>query len=135
VVIPVVAETDDSFLSDGRAFGIAREDVYAALDAAKAGPVQEGCVGAGTGTQFFDFKGGIGNASRIVELSAQRFTIGALFQANYGTRPQLLSAGAPVGRKITDLMAKRHQKGSCIAVLATDLPLHPGQLRRLARRI
>jgi len=135
VVIPVVAETDDSFLSDGRAFGIAREDVYAALDAAKEGPVQEGCVGAGTGTQFFDFKGGIGTASRIVELSGQRFTIGVLLQTNYGSRHQLLIAGAPVGRQITDLMPKRHQEGSCIAVLATDLPLHPGQLRRLARRV
>ena len=135
VVIPVVAETDDSFLSDGRAFGIAREDVYAALDAAEDGPVQEGCVGAGTGTQFFDFKGGIGTASRVVELSGQRFTIGVLLQTNYGSRHQLLIAGAPVGRQISDLVPKRHQEGSCIAVLATDLPLHPGQLRRLARRI
>jgi D-aminopeptidase len=135
VVIPVVAETDDSFLSDGRAFGISRKDVYAALDAAKNGPVQEGCVGAGTGTQFFDFKGGIGTASRIVELSGQRFTIGVLLQTNYGSRHQLLIAGSPMGRQITDLMPKRHQEGSCIAVLATDLPLHPSQLRRLARRI
>jgi D-aminopeptidase len=135
VVIPVVAETDDSFLSDNRAFGIVREDVYAALDAAKGGPVAEGCVGAGTGTQFFDFKGGIGTSSRIVELSGQRFTIGALLQTNYGSRHQLLIAGAPVGRHIADLMPKRHQEGSCIGVLATDLPLHPGQLRRLARRI
>jgi D-aminopeptidase len=135
VVIPVVAETDDSFLSDGRAFGIAREDVYAALDAAKDGPVQEGCVGAGTGTQFFDFKGGIGTASRIVALSGQRFTIGVLLQTNYGSRHQLLIAGAPLGRQIIDLMPKRHQEGSCIAVLATDIPLHPAQLGRLARRI
>ena len=135
VVIPVVAETDDSFLSDGRAFGIAREDVYAALDAAKEGLVAEGCVGAGTGTQFFDFKGGIGTASRVIELSGERFTIGVLLQTNYGSRHQLLIAGAPVGRQITDLMPKRHHEGSCIAVLATDLPLHPGQLRRLARRI
>ena len=135
VAIPVIAETDDSFLSDNRAFGIAREDVYAALDNAKDGPVAEGCVGAGTGTQQFDFKGGIGTASRVVELSGERFTIGVLLQTNYGSRHQLLMAGAPVGRRITDLMPRRHQEGSCIAVLATDLPLHPGQLRRLARRI
>jgi D-aminopeptidase len=135
VVIPVVAETDDSFLSDGRAFGVTREDVYAALDAAKDGPVAEGCVGAGTGTQFFDFKGGIGTASRVIELSGERFTVGILLQTNYGSRHQLLIAGAPIGRRFTDLMPKRHQEGSCIAVLATDLPLHPGQLRRLARRI
>jgi D-aminopeptidase len=135
VVIPVVAETDDSFLSDNRAFGISREDVYAALDSAKEGPVAEGCVGAGTGTQQFDFKGGIGTSSRVVEISGERFTIGVLLQTNYGSRHQLLIAGVPVGRQITDLMPKRHQEGSCIAVLATDLPLHPGQLRRLARRI
>ena len=135
VVIPVVAETDDSFLSDGRAFGIAREDVYAALDSAKDGQVGEGCVGAGTGTQFFDFKGGIGTASRVVELSGERFTIGVLLQTNYGRRHQLLIAGEPVGRRITDLMPRRHQEGSCIAVVATDIPLYPGQLRRLARRV
>jgi D-aminopeptidase len=135
VVIPVVAETDDSFLSDNRAFGITREDVYAALGAAREGPVAEGCVGAGTGTQQFDFKGGIGTASRVVELSGEHFTIGVLLQTNYGSRHQLLVGGVPVGRQIPDLMPKRHQEGSCIAVLATDLPLHPGQLRRLARRI
>ncbi len=135
VVIPVVAETDDSFLSDNRAFGITREDVYAALDSAKDGPVAEGCVGAGTGTQFFDFKGGIGTASRVIELSGEGFTIGVLLQTNYGSRHQLLIGGVPVGRQITDLMPERHQEGSCIAVLATDLPLHPAQLRRLARRI
>ena len=70
-----------------------------------------------------------------MELSGQRFNIGILLQTNYGSRHQLLIAGAPVGRQITDLMPKRHQEGSCIAVLATDLPLHPGQLRRLARRV
>ena len=135
VVLPVVAETDDSFLSDCRAFGISREDVYAALDNAKDGPVAEGCVGAGTGTQMFDFKGGIGTSSRVIELSGERFTIGVLLQTNYGRRHQLLIGGVPVGRQITDLMPERHQEGSCIAVLASDLPLHPGQLRRLARRI
>ena len=135
VVIPVVAETDDSFLSDGRAFGIGREDVYAALNEAKHGPVAEGCVGAGTGTQFFDFKGGIGTASRVIELSGEQYTIGVVLQTNYGSRHQLLIAGFPVGRQITDLMPKRHQEGSCIAVVATDLPLHPGQLRRMARRV
>ena len=135
VVIPVVAETDDSFLSDNRAFGITRQDVYAALDSAREGPVAEGCVGAGTGTQLFDFKGGIGTASRVIELSGEHFTIGVLLQTNYGSRHQLLIAGIPIGRQITDRMPKRHQEGSCIGVLATDLPLHPGQLRRLGRRI
>ena len=135
VVIPVVAETDDSFLSNCRVFGITRADVYAALDNASDGLVAEGCVGAATGTQQFDFKGGIGTASRVIELSGQRYTIGVLLQTNYGSRHQLLISGAAVGRAITDLMPRRHQEGSCIAVVATDLPLHPGQLRRLARRV
>src|SRR5207237_9315481 len=112
-----------------------RDDVYGALDAAKAGPVAEGCVGAGTGTQQFDFKGGIGTASRLVGLSGERFTIGVLLQTNYGSRHQLLIAGVPVGRQIGDLMPRRHHEGSCIAIVATDIPLHPGQLRRLARRV
>jgi D-aminopeptidase len=135
VVIPVVAETDDSFLSDNRVFGITKEDVFAALESASDDAVTEGCVGAGTGTQQFDFKGGIGSASRRVDLSGQLHTVGVLLQTNYGSRHQLQIAGIPVGRQVQDLMPRRHQEGSCIAVLATDVPLHPGQLRRLARRI
>jgi D-aminopeptidase len=136
VVIPVVAETDDGFLSDNRAFGLAREDVWAALDDATDGPVAEGVVGAATGTQQFDFKGGIGTASRVVELQGSRFTIGVLLQTNYGSRRQLQVAGVPIGRLIgDDLMPVRHAEGSCIAIVATDAPLHPRQLRRLARRV
>src|SRR5438445_2092353 len=99
VVIPVVTETDDSFLSDNRAFGISREDFYASLDTAKGGAVAEGCVGAGTGTQQFDFKGGIGTASRVVEMSGEPFTIGVLLQTNYGSRHQLLIACEPGGTR------------------------------------
>lgn len=135
VVIPVVAETDDGFLSDNRAFGLSREDVWAALDAASGGPVAEGVVGAATGTQQFDFKGGIGTSSRVVEIQGSRFTIGVLLQTNYGSRHQLQIAGVPIGRQIGDLMPERHHEGSCIAVVATDAPLHPRQLRRLARRV
>ncbi|MGI8871988.1 MAG: P1 family peptidase [Candidatus Limnocylindria bacterium] len=135
VVIPVVAETDDGFLSDNRAFGVTREDVWAALDDAATGPVQEGAVGAGTGTQLFDFKGGIGTASRLVEIGGSTFTVGVLLQTNYGTRHQLQVLGVPVGRLIDNLMPVRHHEGSCIGVVATDAPLHPGQLRRLARRV
>lgn len=135
VVIPVVAETDDGFLSDNRAFGLAREDVWAALDAASDGPVEEGVVGAATGTQQFDFKGGIGTSSRIVEIQGSRYTVGVLLQTNYGSRHQLQIAGVPIGRQIGDLMPERHHEGSCIAVVATDAPLHPRQLRRLARRV
>ena len=135
VVIPVVAETDDGFLSDNRAFGLSREDVWAALDSASGGPVAEGVVGAATGTQQFDFKGGIGTASRVVEIQGSRFTIGVLLQTNYGSRHQLQIAGVPIGRQVSDLMPERHHEGSCIAVVATDAPLHPRQLRRLARRV
>jgi D-aminopeptidase len=135
VEIPVVAETDDGFLSDNRAFGIRREDVFAALDAAADGAVQEGCVGAGTGTQEFEFKGGIGTASRLVEIARERFVVGVLLQTNYGRRHQLQIAGVPVGRQLTDLMPRERHDGSCIGVVATDLPLMPHQLRRLARRV
>ncbi len=135
VVIPVVAETDDGFLSDNRAFGLSREDVWAALDEATGGPVREGVVGAATGTQQFDFKGGIGTASRVVDIGDTPYTIGVLLQTNYGSRRQLQIAGAPLGRLIEDLMPVRHHEGSCIAVVATDVPLHPRQLRRLARRV
>ena len=135
VVIPVVAETDDGFLNDNRAFGLGRDDVWAALDAASAGPVAEGVVGAATGTQQFDFKGGIGTASRVVELQGVSYTVGVLLQTNYGSRRQLQVAGVPIGRRIQDLMPARHHEGSCIAVVATNAPLHPRQLRRLARRV
>jgi D-aminopeptidase len=135
VVIPVVAETDDGFLSDNRAFGLTREDVWAALDGATTKPVAEGVVGAATGTQQFDFKGGIGTSSRVVDIQGSRFTVGVLLQTNYGSRHQLQIMGIPVGRQIADLMPERHHEGSCIAVVATDAPLHPRQLRRLARRV
>ena len=135
VVIPVVAECDDGFLSDNRAFGLAREDVFAALDVASGDPVPEGAVGSATGTQQFDFKGGIGTSSRVLELKGERFTVGVLLNTNYANRHQLQILGVPIGRLIGDLMPEYHSEGSCIAVVATDAPLHPGQLRRLARRV
>ncbi len=135
VVIPVVAECDDGFLNDNRAFGLAREDFFAALDGASEGPVPEGAVGGATGTQQFDFKGGIGTASRVLDLKGQSVTVGVLVNTNYANRHQLEIRGVPVGREITDLMPEYHKEGSCIAVVATDAPLHPRQLRRLARRV
>ncbi len=135
VVIPVVAECDDGFLNDNRAFGLRREDVDAALDVAAEGAVAEGAVGSATGTQQFDFKGGIGTSSRVLELKGERFTVGVLVNTNYANRHQLEIRGVPVGRLIEDLMPSHHSEGSCIAVVATDAPLHPRQLRRLARRV
>lgn len=135
VVIPVIAECDDGFLNDNRAFGLSRADVDGALDAASDGPVAEGSVGSSTGTQQFDFKGGIGTSSRVLELKGATYTIGVLVNTNYANRHQLEIRGVPVGREIQDLMPEYHSEGSCIAVVATDAPLHPRQLRRLARRV
>lgn len=135
VVMPVVAECDDGFLNDNRAFVLTTEHVAAALDSASDGAVAEGVVGAGTGTQQFDYKGGIGTASRVVEVGGKPYTIGVLLNTNYASRYQLQIAGMPLGREFTEDMPVRHKEGSCIAVVATDLPLHPKQLRRLARRV
>jgi D-aminopeptidase len=131
-VMPVVSECDDSWLSDVLSFPLGDEDVAAALDEAVGGPVPEGCVGAGTGMHGFDFKGGIGTASRIVGDTG--FTLGALVLTNYGDRSELRIDGVPVGRSLTDLMPEEHNEGSCVVVLATDAPLLPHQLTRLAQR-
>jgi D-aminopeptidase len=135
VLMPVVAECDDGFLNDNRSATLRAEHVAAALDAASTGPVEEGVVGAGTGTQLFDFKGGIGTASRVIEIGSRTFTVGVLLNTNYGTRQQLQIAGHRLGQQLTGDMPSHHKEGSCIAVVATDIPLHPGQLRRLARRV
>lgn len=135
VVMPVIGECDDGFLNDNLHRGLRAEHVVEALTTATVGPVAEGCVGAGTGMQLFDFKGGIGTASRRVSLGPSTYTVGVLLNTNFGTRAQLRIGGVPVGRQITDRMPVRHSEGSCIAVVATDLPLLPHQLRRLARRV
>lgn len=135
VLMPVVAECDDGFLNDNRSVTLTAQDVAAALDSAGTGPVDEGVAGAGTGTQLFDFKGGIGTSSRVVRIGSRTFTIGVLLNANYGTRAQLQIGGHRVGRQLTDDLPRQHREGSCIGVVATDIPLHPAQLRRLARRV
>jgi D-aminopeptidase len=129
--MPLVTECDDSFLNDVTTFPLADADVYAALDAASDGAVAEGCVGAGTGMQCMDFKGGIGTASRVVQ---DRFTVGVLVLTNFGERELLRIDGVPIGREITDLMPAGHEEGSCIVVVATDAPMLPHQARRLALR-
>jgi D-aminopeptidase len=135
VLMPVVAECDDGFLNDNRAVTLTSEHVVAALETAAGGPVDEGVVGAGTGTQMFDFKGGIGTASRRLRIGSRQFTIGVLLNTNYGTRDQLQISGHRLGRRLDEDMPNQHREGSCIAVVATDLPLHPSQLRRVARRV
>jgi D-aminopeptidase len=134
VFMPVVTECDDSFLNDARSFPLSAQDVVEALEGAKSGLVQEGCVGSATGLHCFDFKGGIGAASRVLPEDAGGFVVGALVSTNFGARPDLLIAGIPVGREITDLMPQRHSQGSCIAIVATNAPMLPHQLRRLACR-
>jgi L-aminopeptidase/D-esterase-like protein len=155
--LPVVAETWDGGLNDINGFHVTRADAHAAIAGAHSGPVPEGNVGGGTGMTCHQFKGGTGTSSRRVTVSARSYTLGVLVQCNYGGRPRLSVAGAPVGEEITDLLpcyaplpdgatAGRPactapaggdagtDQGSIIVVLATDAPLLPHQLKRLARR-
>lgn len=137
--LPVVAETWDGWLNDPRGAPLARENVFAALDNAASGPVAEGNVGGGTGMTSYDFKGGIGTSSRLVETGSGRYTIGALVQANHGDRKMLRVDGVPVGREIGPERvplpwSSNPATSSIIVVLATDAPLLSDQCRRLAQR-
>ena len=135
--LPVVAETYDGFLNDINGFHVKKEHAFAALNGAASGRVAEGGVGGGTGMICHGFKGGIGTASRQLNTGAGGYTVGVLVQANYGGRNTLTIAGVPVGREITDLRPTRGTQGdgSIIVVVATDAPLLPHQLKRLARRV
>lgn len=142
--LPVVGETWDGRLNDINGFHVRREHVFAAIESAASGPVTEGSVGGGTGMVCNSFKGGIGTASRLVG----DHTVGVLAQCNYGRRPELLIAGVPVGRELLEWAppggggqggaqgteAAFDGLGSIIVVIATDAPLLPHQLKRLARR-
>lgn len=131
VVIPVVGECNDSTLNDPRKRFVKPHHVVEAFQQATTGPVTEGAVGGGTGMSSFDFKGGIGTSSRIVP---DGYTVGVLVMSNFGDRYNLTIGGAPVGKHITDMMPEEHAEGSIIVVIATDAPLLPHQLNRLARR-
>jgi len=137
--LPLVAETWDGFMNDIYGQHVKQPDVFAALDQASSGPVAEGNVGGGTGMTTFDFSGGIGTSSRMVETPWGTFTLGVLVQANFGSREELRIAGIPVGQQITDLQPEYGQEAqlagkSIIVIIATDAPLIPTQLKRLARR-
>jgi L-aminopeptidase/D-esterase-like protein len=140
--LPVVAETSDDWLNDMDGFHVKAEHAYAALDGARSGPVAEGNVGGGTGMICYEFKGGTGTASRRVHDSSGQYVVGALVQSNFGRREQLTVAGVPVGQEIPDDKAygvrvqphHGNDVGSIIVVLATDAPLLPHQLKRIARR-
>ncbi len=131
--LPVVAETWDGWLNDINGFHVKPEDVARALDSAKSGPVAEGSVGGGTGMICYEFKGGTGTSSRVLDSKAGGYTVGVLVQANCGRRPQLTIAGVPVGKEIPGSVYPK-ETGSIIIAVATDAPLLPGQLKRLARR-
>jgi D-aminopeptidase len=146
---PVVAETYDGIFNDINGQHVTREDVFKALDSAHGGPVVEGGVGGGTGMMCYGFKGGTGTASRVLSAGEGGYTVGVLVQCNHGSRPQLTIAGVPVGQALTDTLPytiegqsfgvirapEREETGSIIVVLATNAPLLPGQLKRLAQRI
>jgi len=132
--LPVVAETWDGYLNDINGFHVKEKHVFAALDAARSGPVPEGNVGGGTGMICHEFKGGIGTASRKLAEDRGGYTVGVLVQCNYGLRRLLRIAGVPVGREITDHLVWEAEAGSIIIVVATDAPLLPHQLKRLVRR-
>jgi L-aminopeptidase/D-esterase-like protein len=135
--LPVAGETYDGWLNDINGFHVTDADVFAALDSAASGPIEEGSVGGGTGMVTYGFKGGSGTASRRVDFAGEAYTVGAFVQSNFGTREQFVLAGVPVGRLLKDWNPDergRIEVGSIIAVIATDAPLLPHQLARLSRR-
>jgi L-aminopeptidase/D-esterase-like protein len=139
--LPVVAETWDGWLNDINGFHIKAEHAVQALDRARSGAVEEGNVGGGTGMICNGFKGGIGTASRKLTPKDGGYTLGVLVQCNYGTRENLRIAGIPVGREIPGedpyafVPSELAERGSIIVVVATDAPLLPHQLKRVARRV
>jgi len=158
-LLPVVAETNDGFLHDHATFAVTPERVVRGIDEASCEAVREGNTGGGTGMICHRFKGGTGSASRVVPAAEKGYTIGALVQANYGAMRDFRIASAPVGRLIVEEMERKEREnplddelraqstlrekvdrekdvkdGSIIVVLATDAPLHPLQLQRLAKR-
>jgi D-aminopeptidase len=142
--LPVVAETYDGMLNDILGFHVKDEHVFAALDSAKSGPIAEGNVGGGTGMMCLGFKGGTGTASRLVNIAGKKYTVGALVQSNFGAKKDLTITGVPVGRLLMDTLPYRFYggpdnytpgTGSIIVVIATDAPLLPHQLKRIAQRV
>src|SRR5678816_1705181 len=145
---PVVAETWDGVLNDINGFHIKPEHVRQALEKATTGVVEEGAVGGGTGMICHGFKGGIGTSSRVVDKKMGDYTVGVLVQANYGSRTQLTIAGTPAGMELADTLPAKilehpsaknkvynelMEQGSIIVVVATDAPLLPHQLKRIAQ--
>jgi L-aminopeptidase/D-esterase-like protein len=147
---PVVAETWDGVLNDINGFHVKPEHVWSALENARSGALEEGSVGGGTGMICLGFKGGTGTSSRVIDKNLGGYTVGVLVQSNYGTRKQLTIASVPVGKELGDTLPivindkpvasaennnELSETGSIIVVVATDAPLLPHQLKRIAQRV
>ncbi len=132
--LPVSAETHDGPLNDINGHHVKPEDVVAAFEDARGGWIEEGSVGGGTGMRCFEFKGGSGTASRVVNYDGRDYTVGAFVQSNFGKRHLLKIAGVPVGLELPIVDFSPPEYGSIIGVVATDAPMAPHQLRRIARR-
>lgn len=142
---PVVGETYDGFLNDIYGFHVQEKHVYEAIENAKSGPVVEGNIGGGTGMLTLGFKGGIGTSSRKVKINNKTYTLGAIVQSNFGSKRNLTISGVPIGKELKDTLnlvfnaspANKRQEGdgSIIVIVATDAPLFPHQLKRIAHRI
>ncbi|RUU78703.1 S58 family peptidase, partial [Mesorhizobium sp. M7A.T.Ca.TU.009.01.1.2] len=136
--LPVAAETYDGFLNDINGHHLTSEHVAQALDGAAGGPIEEGSVGGGTGMITFGFKAGSGTASRIVEWHGRAYTVGAFVQSNFGKRRNIAIRGLRAGPELLEPAVREGtcaEKGSIIAVVATDAPFLPHQMKRLARRV
>lgn len=140
---PVVAETYDGFLNDIYGFHVKESNAYEALDSARSGFLKEGNVGGGTGMMCLGFKGGTGTASRVIKIKDSTYTVGVLVQSNFGGKQNLTIAGVPVGKELKDTLNYEFKAppsyqpgdGSIIVVVATDAPLLPHQLKRIAARV
>ncbi len=140
---PVVAETYDGFLNDIYGFHVKESNAYEALDSAKSGYIKEGNVGGGTGMMCLGFKGGTGTASRVIKIKDSVYTVGVLVQSNFGGKQNLTISGVPVGKELKDTLNYEFKAppsyqpgdGSIIVVVATDAPLLPHQLKRIAARV
>ena len=142
---PVVAETYDGFLNDIYGFHVREENVLEAIENSSSGKIAEGNVGGGTGMMCLGFKGGTGTSSRIFKIKNSNYTVGAIVQSNFGAKRNLSIAGVPVGIELKDTLnyvfnappksRRKEGDGSIIVIIATDVPLLPHQLKRIAQRI
>lgn len=142
---PVVAETYDGFLNDIYGFHVKETHAWEALNTAASGAVREGNIGGGTGMMCLGFKGGTGTSSRIIKIKDSTYTVGVLVQSNFGSKRNLTIAGVPIGKELMDTLKtefkappasyRQEGDGSIIVVVATDAPLLPHQLKRLAARV